>query len=137
MYKIQPGTSVILFDGVCNFCNATVNFIIKHDKKNRFRFASLQSEVGKQLLEQFNLNDFDLDSIVLIHGCKLHMRSGAVLRISRYLDRAYFLLYGFLIIPSPLRDTIYKYVSNNRYNWFGKSDSCMIPSLELKEKFIS
>jgi predicted DCC family thiol-disulfide oxidoreductase YuxK len=130
-------SSIILFDGMCNFCNSSINFIIKHDKKNHFRFAPLQSEAGKQLLNQLNLIDSNSDTIILIENNKLYKRSDAVLRIAKHLDRAYFLLFGFLIIPRFLRDGVHKYISLNRYKWFGKNDICIIPTPELRRKFIS
>lgn len=131
------GSSIILFDGICNFCNASINFIIKHDSKNQFRFAPLQSEVGRQLLNHFDLDDSNSDTIILIENNKLYKRSDAVLRIARHLDRAYCLLFGFLIVPRFLRDGIYKYISVNRYKWFGKSDKCIIPTPEIRLKFLS
>jgi predicted DCC family thiol-disulfide oxidoreductase YuxK len=136
MNEPDTHTAIILFDGVCNFCNASVNFIIRHDKKNHFRFAPLQSATGKRLLDQFHEDKEMMTSIVLIENNKLYKRSTAILRISRHLGGAYFLLYGFIVVPRFLRDAIYDFVGRNRYNWFGKKDSCMIPTEEMKRKFI-
>lgn len=133
----QEHSAVILFDGVCNFCNTSINFVIKHDKKNYFRFAPLQSETGKQLLQQFEAGELPLDSIVLIENNKLYKQSTAILKIAKQLGGAYPLIYGFVILPRFLRDALYKYVAKNRYKWFGKKDSCMIPTKEIREKFIS
>jgi predicted DCC family thiol-disulfide oxidoreductase YuxK len=137
MTDTQKHSAIILFDGVCNFCNSSINFVIRHDKKNHFRFAPLQSETGKQLLQQFEAGELPLDSIVLIENNKLYKQSTAVLKIAKQLGGAYRLLYGFVILPSFLRDAVYKYVAKNRYKWFGKKDSCMIPTKEIREKFIS
>ena len=135
MQDITSPKAVILFDGVCNFCNSSINFIIKHDKKNYFRFAPLQSEKGKQLLP-FNATQQQLDSLILMENNKIYKRSTAVLRIAKHLNGFYFLLYGFIIIPPFLRDAIYNFIARNRYEWFGKKDNCMIPTQEVKEKFI-
>lgn len=137
MTDTQKHSAIILFDGVCNFCNSSINFVIRHDKKNHFRFAPLQSETGKQLLQQFEAGELPLDSIVLIENNKLYKQSTAVLKIAKQLGGAYRLLYGFVILPRFLRDAVYKYVAKNRYKWFGKKDSCMIPTKEIREKFIS
>jgi predicted DCC family thiol-disulfide oxidoreductase YuxK len=133
----EVASSIILFDGVCNFCNSSVNFIIKHDKKNSFHFAQLQSKVGEQLLSRFNEKKSDPDTIILIENGKLYKRSDAILRISKNLNGLYFLFYGLLIIPRSLRDGVYNYIANNRYKWFGKKDICLIPKPELRSKFIS
>jgi predicted DCC family thiol-disulfide oxidoreductase YuxK len=129
-------TAIILFDGVCNFCNSSVNFIIRHDKKNHFRFAPLQSAAGKTFLDQFHENKEEMNSIVLIENDKLYKRSTAILRITRHLGGAYFLLYGLMIVPRFLRDAIYNFIGRNRYKWFGKKDSCMIPTDDVKKKFM-
>ncbi|TQI70772.1 putative DCC family thiol-disulfide oxidoreductase YuxK [Gramella sp. Hel_I_59] len=128
---------IILFDGVCNLCNNAVQFIIKHDRKDRFRFASLQSEIGKGLIEERGFDHEDLDSIMLIEpGVAYYRKSTAALEISRDLDGGYSLLKNFLFLPEGLRDSIYDLVASNRYKWFGKKDNCMIPTPELKSKFL-
>jgi predicted DCC family thiol-disulfide oxidoreductase YuxK len=129
-------TAIILFDGVCNLCNSSINFIIKHDKKNYFRFASLQSEKGKELLEKYKIDNLKTDSIVLIEHDAIFVRSTAVLRISKHLNKLYSLLYLFIIIPPFIRNIAYDLIAHNRYKWFGKKDMCMIPTDELKSKFI-
>lgn len=128
--------SVVLFDGVCNLCNASVNFIIKHDSQNYFLFASLQSDAAKEILLQFNLKKLDLKSILLIENNQIFDQSTAALRIAKKLNFAYNLLYVFIIVPKPLRNFIYGIIAKNRYKWFGKKESCMIPTKELKDKFI-
>lgn len=127
---------IILFDGVCNLCNSSINFIIDHDKYNVFKFASLQSETGQVLLKKFKLDTKDFDTIVLIENDKCFVRSGAVLRIVKYFPGIWKLLYLFIIVPSPLRDFLYDILADNRYKWFGKKDSCRVPTPELKEKFL-
>ena len=129
--------SIILFDGVCNLCNTSVIFIIKHDKKAHFKFASLQSDAAKELLLQLNLKKVKMDSIVLIENNKIHKKSTAALRISRKLNGGFKLLYAFIIIPTFVRNWVYNYIAKNRYKWFGKKDSCMIPSEKLKDRFIA
>lgn len=128
---------IILFDGVCNFCNSSVNFIIKHDKKNYFLFAPLQSEFAKNICEKINVDSEELTTMVLIEGNKIFTKSNAALRITRKLNRAYPLFYGFIIVPLFIRNIIYDYFAHNRYKWFGKKETCMIPDDKLKEKFIS
>jgi predicted DCC family thiol-disulfide oxidoreductase YuxK len=134
----EPVTSkaIILFDGVCNFCNSSVNFVMKHDKKDRFRFAPLQSDTGKKILQQFHEDTDATDSVILIENSGLYKRSTAILRIAKRLGGAYVLLYGFMIVPRFLRDAVYNFIGRNRYKWFGKKDSCMIPTEEVKKKFI-
>ena len=128
---------VILFDGVCNFCNSSVNLIIKKDKKNIFRFAPLQSEIGVKLLLHYGIDPLLTDSIVYIEGGKAYTRSTAALRIARHMKGIYSLLYGFIVLPRFMRDPFYNLIARNRYKWFGKKDSCMVPTPEVRQKFIS
>ncbi len=129
-------SGIILFDGVCNLCNSSVNFIIDRDKKNKYKFASLQSETGQKYLNKFCLNSKEFDSIVLIENEKYYLRSEAVIKIAKNFNGLWKLLYGFIIIPEPIRDYFYDILANNRYKWFGKKDSCRVPTPELKEKFL-
>ena len=128
--------SIILFDGICNLCNSSVNFIIDHDKKNEFRFASLQSEAGQDLLKKFHRNVNDFDSIILVENGEHYERSSAVLKIVKKFPGLWKLLYLFIIVPKPLRDFVYDIIADNRYKWFGKKESCRVPTPELKEKFL-
>lgn len=128
---------IVLFDGVCNLCNGAVQFIIRHDKKNIFMFASLQSEVGRKILEQYNFSLDEFNSFILIENNKAYTRSTGALRVAKKLNGLWPLLYGFIIIPKFIRDSIYNWVAGNRYKWFGKKDACMIPTPELKTKFLS
>ncbi|PHR11965.1 MAG: thiol-disulfide oxidoreductase [Aequorivita sp.] len=131
--KVQK---IILFDGVCNLCNGTVTYIIKRDKKNVFKFAALQSEIGQQLISKFNIDSSKVDSIILIDGERHYEKSSAALYIAKNLSGAYPLLFGFMIVPKFMRNAVYDYIAKNRYKWFGKKESCMIPTTELKAKFL-
>ena len=131
------GKYIIFFDGVCNLCNASVNFIIKHDKKKQFLFASLQSDAAKEYLLQYNSKKNIIDSIVLIEEGIIYTKSTAVLKIAKYLNNGLALLYLLIIIPKYFRDSIYNFIAKNRYRWFGKKDKCMIPSYELKNRFLN
>lgn len=128
--------SIILFDGVCNLCTSSVQFIIHNDPKKLFLFASLQSDAASEILLQFPVKKVDLNSIVFIENAQIYDQSTAVLKIARKLRGGYSLLYGFIIIPRFIRDWLYKLLANNRYQWFGKKDRCMIPSVELKDRFL-
>jgi predicted DCC family thiol-disulfide oxidoreductase YuxK len=127
---------VLLFDGVCNLCNSSVQFIIKNDKKGKFRFASIQSDYGQQAIKEYDLGDENLKTVILIADGKAYKKSTAALEVARRMDGLWPLLYVFWIVPYPLRDLVYNWIANNRYKWFGKKDQCMIPSPELKDRFI-
>ncbi|MDJ0645783.1 MAG: thiol-disulfide oxidoreductase DCC family protein [Flavobacteriaceae bacterium] len=135
MVNLQDN-SLILFDGVCNLCNSSVQFIIKRDKKNHFLFSSLQSDAGQQILLHNNQENLNYESILLLEGDKLYDKSTAILKITRKLSGGYPLLYGFMIIPKFIRDFVYSIIARNRYKWFGKMDACMIPTEELKMRFL-
>lgn len=132
----MPAEKIILFDGECNLCNSSVNFIIDRDQNNVFKFASLQSETGQSLFGKSALSKMDIDSIILVSGDRYFTKSSAVLRIAKELNIPWKLFYAFIIIPFPLRDFLYDIVARNRYKWFGKKDSCRIPTPELKNKFL-
>lgn len=127
---------VILFDGVCNFCNASVNFVIDRDPKFLFKFAALQSEFGKEKLTQAGLNAEEYTSVVLIEDGKVYTRSTAALRVARQLSGLWPLLYGFIVVPPFLRNWVYDIIARNRYTWFGKSENCRLPSPEERTRFI-
>jgi len=130
------GKSIILFDGVCNLCNSSVNFIIKHDKKSQFLFASLQSDAAKEILLQFQTKKITLDSIILIENNTVYEKSTAALKIAKQLNSSYKLLYGFILIPRFIRDWVYNYIAKNRYKWYGKKEKCMIASSEVINRFL-
>lgn len=127
---------IVLFDGVCNLCNHAVLFIIDRDKKNKYKFASLQSVEGKQLLQRFQISTQKLDSLVLISANKAFVKSTAALRIAYNLSGLWPLFYVFIIVPSFIRDIFYNLIAKYRYKMFGKSESCRYPSDELKSRFI-
>ena len=134
---VEDGKKIILFDGVCNLCNAAVQFIIRRDRHDRFCFAALQSEVGKELSRARHIDTSQVDSIILIDpGIAYYIKSDAALEIAREL-RGYGwmpLMLGW--IPRGVRDSVYDLVARNRYRWFGKKDQCMIPTPELQQKFL-
>jgi predicted DCC family thiol-disulfide oxidoreductase YuxK len=132
----QHSYDLILFDGVCNFCNSSINFVIDHDSQKRFKFASLQSEVGQQYLAQFSRNKKDFDSVLLVKNGRVFEKSDAALHIARHLDGAWKWLYFLRWVPRVIRDMIYDLVAKNRYRIFGKSDACRLPNPELRERFL-
>jgi len=127
---------VILFDGVCNLCNASVNWLIYHDKKNMFKYSSLQSTFGQRAIQQRNLTGNYMDTVVFIDEGKVYIRSDAALQILKYTGGIYSLAVVFFIVPRFVRDFFYRIVANNRYRWFGKQESCRVPTPELKSKFL-
>ena len=128
---------IILFDGVCNLCNGAVLFVIKRDKKDIFRYAALQSEIGQKLTQERGIDTEKVDSIVLIEpGIAYYTKSTAALKIANHFGGLWKLLYVFNWLPEGFRNGIYDYVAANRYKWFGRKDACMIPTPELKSKFL-
>lgn len=126
---------IVFFDGVCNLCNNSVDFIIRRDPKATFRFSSLQSVVAKSLLPQ-TIDDDDLKSILLLRNGKVYHKSNAVLEIVKQLNGPWPILYVFKLVPKFIRDAVYDLVSNNRYVWFGIRDTCRIPGLTEKDRFL-
>ncbi len=128
---------VILFDGVCNLCIGSVQFIINRDKREIFRFAPLQSDTAQKLISKLHLEKQDLASIILLENSTYYTKSTAALRIARSLGALWPLLYIFIVIPKSIRDPLYDIVARNRYEWFGKKDKCMIPNKEIEKRFLS
>ena len=128
--------ATILFDGVCNLCNSSVQFVIKHDNKNQFLFTSLQSDASRKLLLQFNYENTKMMSIVLIEDDKVYVKSTAALRIVKELASPWNFLYILIIIPKALRDFVYNIIAKNRYRWFGKRDTCLPNGGKYKNRFI-
>lgn len=128
---------IILFDGVCNFCNATINFIIKHDKKRIFRYAALQSQAGQQLLKQYDLPTKGFDSFVLIDKGKAYKKTTAALHLYPKLGGAWHLVKALWVLPPFARNFGYDIIASNRYRWWGKKETCMIPSAEVRPLFLS
>ncbi|HLV23973.1 MAG TPA: thiol-disulfide oxidoreductase DCC family protein [Moheibacter sp.] len=128
---------IILFDGVCNLCNSMVQKVIENDVKNQFKFASLQSEFGQNFLEKNHLGKDEFKSIILIDGDEFYTKSDAALRIGKELKGIYKLSGLLFIFPKFIRNFVYDIISKNRYKWFGKQESCWLPTPELQEKFIT
>ena len=133
---IEKGKDIILFDGVCNLCDSSINFVIKNDPKSHFVFTALQSKSGKQLIERYNIETSKLDSIILIKNDTAYAKSTAALKIAKSLSKLWPLLYIFIIVPLIIRNGFYDYIAKNRYNWYGKKDACMVPTPELKSRFL-
>ncbi|MBO6576119.1 MAG: thiol-disulfide oxidoreductase DCC family protein [Rhodothermales bacterium] len=130
------GKPIILFDGVCNLCNGAVNYVIDHDPQGTFRFGSLQSEAAAELLDRAGLPEDYLDSIVLVEGDAFFAGSDAALRIARRLSGPARWLWPLRVVPRPIRDAVYGWIARNRYRWFGKQDTCRIPTPDLEARFI-
>jgi predicted DCC family thiol-disulfide oxidoreductase YuxK len=137
MSKSDKGLAgVVLFDGVCNLCSNSVQFIIKRDPKARFKFASLQSVFGQAELTRLKLNPNQLHSIILIQGDAFLERSTAALEIARHLSGVWPLVYIFKIVPRFLRNPVYNWIARNRYRWFGKKNECWLPTPDLRDRFL-
>lgn len=133
---IPQSKYIILFDGVCNLCSSAINFVIKRDLKNRFLFASLQSENGKALSQKYHIDTAQVDSIILIKNNTAYAKSSAAIKITQSLSGLWPLFTLFIIIPPFVRNWIYDYVAKNRYRWYGKKETCMVPNSELRSKFL-
>ena len=134
MYSMQENP-IVLFDGVCNYCNAMVNFAIRNDKKAILKFAPLQSLAGKHLKEEYKIAP-DIDSVILIDQDKVYTYSDAAIRIAKYLRWPAKAFYGFILIPKFIRQPFYKWIAGNRYKWFGKKEECMVPTPDVKARFL-
>ena len=128
---------IILFDGVCNFCNGMVNFIIRHDKKNIFQFATLQSGSGQELLERYNIDWKLNDSFIVIENGKAYQKSNAALKLYDKLPWYWKWSQIFWIVPKFIRDAVYNFIAKNRYRWFGKKESCIVPTPEIRARFLN
>lgn len=132
------GKQLVLFDGVCTFCNNSVRFIMKRDKNDVFRFASLQSELGQQMTKERGIDTSNIDSIILIEfGTAYYIKSTAALEIAKQLKGAWPILGIFLYLPESLRNAIYDFIARNRYKWFGKKENCPMPTPEERNKIIA
>lgn len=127
----------MFFDGVCNLCNHSVQFIIRHDPKQYFKFASIQSDFAKEILKPFHIDTTAFQSIIYLEGEKVYQNSDAVLHIAKHLNKGYIFLYIFRFVPRIIRDALYKFIAKNRYKWMGKKEACMIPTPALKERFLA
>ncbi len=137
MESLPKNKKIILFDGVCNLCNASVQFVIKHDKKDLFRFVALQSDLGAAIIRHIGIDQKNIDSVILYEpGVAYYYKSSAALEIAKHFGGFFNFATLFRIVPAFLRNPIYDYVAKNRYKWYGKNESCMIPTPELKSKFL-
>ena len=127
---------IVLFDGVCKFCNASVNFILDHDPAGRVRFAALQSQTGQALLQRFGLKTTDFDTLVLVEGQRASTRSTAALRVASYLSVPWRFAAALLLMPSFVSDPLYNLLARNRYRWFGRLDACRVPTPEVRARFL-
>lgn len=136
MVNFPENKKIILFDGVCKLCNDTVQSIIKHDKNDVFRFAPLQSDVARQIINERGIDTAELESVILIEpGVAYYHKSAAAIEIAKHLDKFSWLKY-FRSVPEGLRDGIYSFVAKNRYKWYGRKENCMVPTPELERLFL-
>lgn len=135
--NLPQDKKIILFDGVCNLCDSSIQFIIKHDKKDIFRFVALQSEIGLEIIKHIGIDTSKIDSILLYEpGKAYYYKAQAALKIAKELGCIYTAISWFSILPNFLTNTVYDYIAKNRYKWYGKKEACMIPTPELKAKFL-
>jgi predicted DCC family thiol-disulfide oxidoreductase YuxK len=135
---LPKGKKIILFDGFCNLCDAAVQFIIKHDKKDCCRFVSLQSELSQKIIKHIGIDSTKIDSIVLYEpGSAYYLKANAAFKIAESLNGLYPLLNSFSIFPSYITNLVYDYIAKNRYKWYGKKEQCLLPSLENNSKFLA
>ncbi|WP_299157563.1 DCC1-like thiol-disulfide oxidoreductase family protein [uncultured Tenacibaculum sp.] len=138
MIDLPVNKKIILFDGICNFCNDAVLKTINYDKENQFVFASLQSDIGKKITSHLGINTSKIDSIILYDpDIAYYIKSTAALKIMNEFGGIWKVSKFFLIFPETIRNIVYNFIAKNRYKWFGKKEECMIPSKEVKEKFLS
>lgn len=128
--------AIVLFDGVCNFCNASVNFVIEHDKAGYFKFAPLQSEIGEELVAKHGIDTADTDSVIVVENDRVYTHSSAALRIAKQLDGMWSWTYAFIVVPKPIRDLAYRIFAKHRYRLFGRQDTCMMPTPEIRARFL-
>ncbi|MEM7105321.1 MAG: thiol-disulfide oxidoreductase DCC family protein [Bacteroidota bacterium] len=136
LHTISNRKPLLLFDGVCNLCNNSVQFVIERDPNGKVNFASLQSETGQKVLEYSGMSKTDLTTVVLVDNGKIYTKSSAALRTAGYLDSPFRLMKLFLIVPKFIRDFFYNYIARNRYKWFGKQESCIMPTPDIKARFL-
>ena len=137
MQNLPKNKKIILFDGVCNLCDSAVQFVIQYDTKDVFRFVALQSELGQEILKHIGINPKNIDSIILYEpGVAYYYKSSAAIKIAQNLGGFWHFGTVFKIIPTAIRNQLYDYIAKNRYKWYGKKESCMIPTQELKAKFL-
>jgi predicted DCC family thiol-disulfide oxidoreductase YuxK len=128
--------AIVLFDGVCNFCNASVNFVIERDKAGYFKFAPLQSEIGEELVAKHGIDTADTDSVIVVENDRAYTYSSGALRIAKQLDGIWSWSYAFIVVPKPIRDFAYRLFAKHRYRLFGRQDACMMPTPEIRARFL-
>lgn len=136
MNNILKNKTILLFDGYCNLCHSSVQFVLKNEKSTEIYFTSLQSNVGIEILKYYKIDPAKTDSLVLIERNKAYVKSSAALRISKHLKGIYSLGFVFMIIPTFMRNWIYDFIAKNRYKWYGKQESCIIPDENLAKRFL-
>lgn len=136
MNNILKNKTILLFDGYCNLCHSSVQFVMSHEKKQELYFTSLQSQVGIEILTHYKIDVSKTDSLVLIENNKAYVKSTAALRLAKYLKGVFPLAFGFIIIPPFIRNWVYDYIAKNRYKWYGKQDSCLMPDENLVKRFL-
>ena len=127
---------ILVFDGICNLCNGAVNLVIRNDKHKMIRFAAFQTDAGRELMRSYHFATNELVSFVFIENNRIYTRSTAALRVCRYLKGGWPLCYIFIIVPRFIRDAVYNLVAKKRYQWFGKTEQCMVPTPEIKNRFL-
>lgn len=136
--EFPQGKKIILFDGVCNLCDSLVQFVIKHDEQDQFRYVALQSELGQKILVHIGINTKNIDTIVLyIPGKAYYTKSNAAIQIAKSLGGFFHFGTVFRILPTPMRNWVYDFVASKRYKWYGKKVTCMIPTAKLASKFLT
>ncbi|MFN8273576.1 MAG: DCC1-like thiol-disulfide oxidoreductase family protein [Flavobacteriaceae bacterium] len=136
--EFPKGKKIILFDGFCNLCDSLVQFVIRHDQQDQFRFVALQSELGQKIISHIGIGHKNIDSVVLyIPGKAYYTKSNAAIQIAKNLGGFFHLGTIFRILPTPLRNWVYDYVAAKRYHWYGKKEVCLIPTAELASKFLT
>ena len=137
MLNLPQNKKIILFDGVCNLCDSAVQFVIKNDTKDTFRFVALQSELGQEIIKHIGINPMNIDSVILYEpGIAYYYKSVAALQIAKNLGGFFHFGTIFKIIPTGISNQLYDYIAKNRYKWYGKKEQCLIPTEELKSKFL-
>ena len=135
---LPKNKKIILFDGLCNLCNSSIQFVIEHDKKDIFRFVPLQSDLGRQITAHIGIDQKHIDSVILYEpGVAYYYKSNAALEIAKNLGGFFHLGTLFKIIPTAIRNWLYDYIAKNRYKWYGKQQECLAPTPELKAKFLA
>jgi len=133
---VNENPSIVLFDGHCTFCHGSVVFIIRRDRRQRYKFASLQSDYGRDVLHRAGVTLENFDTMLLLEDGEVYDRSTAALRIARHLDGLWPVCYVFIIIPRPVRDLVYNWIARNRYEWFGRTEACLLPTPDLRDRFV-